>query len=146
MKMFRKKALVTCLVTALILSVMPVSLNSYAKTDQEEDEEGVPEVMEHLQESAEQDGTVTYDEESVIRIQTNEDWRTLAENCTLDTWSQDKVVVLEADLDFSSEGITCIPTYGGIFLGQNHTAQYGNGRLSVYGAWNGCITVPAFCF
>ena len=79
--------------------------------------------MEHLQDAAEQDGALTYDEDQVIWIRGNEDLKELANNCTRDIWSQDKVVILDTDLDFTSEGVTLIPTFGGIFLGQGHTIR-----------------------
>ena len=56
-----------------------------------------------------------------VVIRTVSDLLELAENCTLDTWSQDKLVRLEADLDLSGSGFAAIPTFGGTFIGNNHT-------------------------
>lgn len=124
MKKFKKKALVLCLIAALILPSLRETLSVHAETIQnEEDDNGTDEVLDRLQDASGQDGTLTYDEDQVIWIRTNEDFRQLAENCTLDIWSQDKVVILDADLDFTSEGVTLIPTFGGIFLGQGHTIK-----------------------
>lgn len=123
MKMFKKRTLVVCLIAALILPSLRVTLSAYAETINEGKENGTDEVMEHLQEASEQDGTLSYDEDQVIWIRSNADMKELARNCTLDIWSQDKVVILDADLDFSNEGIDFIPTFGGIFLGQGHTIK-----------------------
>lgn len=123
MKKFKKRTLVVCLIAALILPSLRVTLSAHAETINEDNENGTDEVMEHLQDASQQDGTLTYDEDQVIWIRSNEDLKELAKNCTLDVWSQDKVVILDADLDFTSEGITLIPTFGGIFLGQGHTIK-----------------------
>lgn len=45
----------------------------------------------------------------------------LAKSCTLDTWSQGKTVRLNADLDLTGLDFAPIPTFGGTFLGNNHT-------------------------
>ncbi len=107
MKKFKKRTLVVCLIAALILPSLRVTLSARAEAVNEDNDNGTDEVMEHLQDAQEQDGTL----------------KELAKNCTLDTWSRDKVVILDADLDFTSEGITLIPTFGGIFLGQGHTIK-----------------------
>lgn len=123
MKKFKKRTLVVCLITALILPSLQISLSAHAETINEDNEIGTDDVMEHLQDAAEQDGALTYDEDQVIWIRGNEDLKELANNCTLDIWSQDKVVILDTDLDFTSEGVTLIPTFAGIFLGQGHTIR-----------------------
>ena len=123
MKKFKKRTLVVCLITALILPSLQISLSAHAETINEDNENKTDDVMEHLQDAAEQDGTLTYDEDQVIWIRGNEDLKELANNCTRDIWSQDKVVILDTDLDFTSEGVTLIPTFGGIFLGQGHTIR-----------------------
>ena len=56
-----------------------------------------------------------------IHISSAADWRRLAQNCRLDTWSQGRTVVLDCDLDLTEED--CIPTFGGIFDGQCHTIR-----------------------
>ena len=118
MRKFKKRTLVVCLIAALLFPSLQVTLSAHAETIAKDNDHGTDEVMEHLQEAVRQDETLTYDEDQVIWIHSNEDLKELAENCTLDIWSQDKVVILDADLDFTSEGITLIPTFGGIFLGQ----------------------------
>ena len=59
--------------------------------------------------------------ENAIRISSVKDLEELSENCILNSWSQDKIVILEKDLDLSGTDFTPIPSFGGIFLGQGHT-------------------------
>ena len=70
---------------------------------------------------------------SVIRLRTKEDWERFSQSCRLDTWSQDKTVILEADLDLS--GCQPVPTFGGSFDGGGHTLR--NFRLSGEGDHQG---------
>lgn len=58
-----------------------------------------------------------------VTIETAEDFLLFAQNCTLDTWSQNKQVTLEADINLSSTDFVCIPTFGGEFDGNGHTIQ-----------------------
>ncbi len=58
-------------------------------------------------------------EETVIHIRNLDEWNQFAENCTLDTWSQDKQVILETDLHLTDT--TIIPTFGGTFDGNGFT-------------------------
>lgn len=59
--------------------------------------------------------------ESTITIKTAEDLAELSRNCTLDTWSQGKTVILENDLDLHGVDFTPIPTFSGSFQGNGHT-------------------------
>lgn len=63
--------------------------------------------------------TLAAEDPNVIHISTKEDWRQLVKDCRLDTWSQNKVVFLDNDLDLSGE--SSIPTFGGVFDGGGHT-------------------------
>ena len=58
---------------------------------------------------------------AVIEINTEEDLRTLAENCVLDSWSRDKKVVLQNDIVLSMASEFSIPVFAGIFDGDGHT-------------------------
>lgn len=60
-------------------------------------------------------------ESNTIHIQSREDWDALVQSCRLDTWSQNKTVVLDQDLDLS--GAQSIPTFGGVFDGGGHTIR-----------------------
>lgn len=57
----------------------------------------------------------------VIRIRTAEDLMELAEECSLDTWSDGKKVVLENDLSLSGVSFNSIPIFNGEFDGGGHT-------------------------
>lgn len=64
-----------------------------------------------------------YAEEDVITISDKSSLLRLAEKCTLDTWSVGKTVNLTADIDFSGEEFTPIPTFSGTFNGNGHTVS-----------------------
>lgn len=57
----------------------------------------------------------------VIYIHTADELVRLARLCTLDSWSRDKTILLEQDIDLSAIEFTGIPTFGGTFDGQGHT-------------------------
>ena len=59
-------------------------------------------------------------DENTVTISTVADLQAFSKNCSLDTWSQGKVVVLTADLDLDGKEFTPIPTFGGTFEGQGH--------------------------
>lgn len=62
-------------------------------------------------------------EMEVISISTEDDLIALAASCTLDAWSWEKHVVLEADLDLTGLDFSPIATFGGVFDGQGHTIR-----------------------
>ena len=53
-------------------------------------------------------------------IRTVEDFLIFSQQCRLDTFSQERVVSLECDLDLTGTSFEGIPTFGGVFLGNNH--------------------------
>lgn len=54
-------------------------------------------------------------------VRTVQDLLDLAGLCRLDSWSRDRTVLLEADLDLSDSGFTGIPVFAGTFDGGGHT-------------------------
>ncbi|MCD8039688.1 MAG: hypothetical protein LUE96_11490 [Lachnospiraceae bacterium] len=57
-----------------------------------------------------------------IDIYTAEDLIALADNCYVDSWSENKSVTLKADIDLSGvDDFYAIPVFGGIFDGNGHT-------------------------
>ena len=68
----------------------------------------------------------------VISIRSAEDLISLGKNCSLDQWSQGKIVRLEADIDLTNHNFSSIPTFGGTFDGQGHTIS----GLSITGSGN----------
>lgn len=55
-----------------------------------------------------------------IQISSAQDLIKLAENCTLDTWSKEKVVKLVKDIDISEIDFKGIPIFGGTFEGNGY--------------------------
>ena len=60
-------------------------------------------------------------EEETIKIKSVEDLLEFAENCRLDSWSQDKNVVLQADIYMEDIAFQPIATFGGTFDGKGHS-------------------------
>ena len=58
-----------------------------------------------------------------IEIRTPEDLLELSRNCTLDTWSSNKAVVLKSDLDLTDASFSPIPLFAGTFNGGGHTIR-----------------------
>ena len=44
----------------------------------------------------------------------------LADSCRLDSWSENRTVVLDTDLEVTGSGFTGIPSFSGVFEGQGH--------------------------
>jgi len=61
------------------------------------------------------------EDDGVIHIRTVEDLLALAKDCSLDTWSDGKKVVLDSDLSLSGSAFDSIPSFNGSFDGQGHT-------------------------
>ncbi len=59
-------------------------------------------------------------DESVIVIESKEDFIEFAKKCTFDKWSYGKTVSLECDLSFDGEEIMPIPSFSGHFNGNGH--------------------------
>ena len=60
-------------------------------------------------------------QEEIIKIKTIEELLEFAENCTVDSWSQDKSVVLQADIYMEDVAFQPIATFGGTFDGKGHS-------------------------
>lgn len=58
---------------------------------------------------------------STIYLESLSDFLNFAQQCTLDTWSQGKTVVLTCDLNLAGSGFTPIATFGGTFDGGGYT-------------------------
>ena len=63
----------------------------------------------------------TEEDENVIHIRTVEDLLRLAMDCSLDSWSDGKKVILENDLSLSAAGFSSIPIFNGEFDGCGHS-------------------------
>lgn len=59
--------------------------------------------------------------QETVSLRTVEDVARLAVDCRLDSWSQNRTVVLENDIDLTGSGFAGIPIFSGTFEGQGHT-------------------------
>ena len=59
-------------------------------------------------------------QKQTIHIASAQDLVSLAENCRLDSWSKDKLVILDKDIDLTGVDFEGIPTFGGEFQGGSH--------------------------
>ena len=59
-------------------------------------------------------------QKDTVYLSSADDLIQLAKNCRLDSWSQNRTVVLETDIDLSSVDFNGIPSFGGTWEGQNH--------------------------
>ena len=97
----KRKLLCLLLAIGMILSCI---LPAWA-TEQEETEETTPVILE------------------TVEINSVEDFLTFAQNCTLDSWSQDKIFILNTDVSLAGKDFLPIATFGGIFEGNGHTVS-----------------------
>lgn len=58
---------------------------------------------------------------SNITISSVDDFMNFASKCSLDTWSENKTVILKNDLDLSNINFQCIPIFSGTFDGAGHS-------------------------
>ena len=74
-------------------------------------------------------------DENILEIGTVKDLEILRKNCTLDSWSSGKTVILTEDIDLTGSGFEPIPYFSGIFDGQGHsvTGMTDQGDGSVIG-------------
>lgn len=120
------KALSFGLAFVLVCSLLPVEVlraqeNKISKTDtgqnteqtenvgpSEKNEDGIQETEEKR-------------EMETIEIRTAEDFLQFADQCHIDSWSENKHVVLKEDIDLSSVRTPMIPVFAGVFDGRGHT-------------------------
>ena len=57
----------------------------------------------------------------ILHIKTREDWESFVNHCRLDAWSEGITVSLDEDINIS--GCKPVPTFGGTFIGNNHTLK-----------------------
>ena len=60
-------------------------------------------------------------EKETFHIGTIDDLLQLADSCRLDSWSKNRTVYLDADLELTGSGFAGIPSFSGVFEGQGHT-------------------------
>lgn len=74
-------------------------------------------------------------ESDTFTVSSEADLLELARLCALDTWSQGRTVLLNADIDLAGAEFSPIPTFGGTFNGQGHTVS--NLRITADGSTQG---------
>lgn len=126
---------------AALLGVMP-AMNVWA--EEEEEELSVEEEVISVEDANE---TIdSYNDEETeweeIYIEDLEDLKKFSRNCWLDTWSQNKKVYLQEDINLSGAEFVSIPTFGGYFDGQGHTISGLTIRDSVSYTGLFCYTQP----
>lgn len=74
---------------------------------------------------AEESGTQETGEQETVRevveINSTDDFLRFADNCYIDAWSSDKLILLNADIDLTGADFDSVPVFAGIFDGQDHT-------------------------
>ena len=117
-----KNKIISCLLVLFILSlslmtqlVVPAYADPKAgeETASADDSKDQADETEAQELKAEEDGTVV--------ISTTEEFQEVAQACSLDTWSQGKTIVLDADISLENTEYLPIPTFGGTFDGKGYT-------------------------
>lgn len=123
--MYKKRVISLCL--AGVLALMPV-MNVMAEENAETKESLEEDIKEEQEVITVEDANETIDsyldeayEWEEVYIDSVEDLQEFAKDCWLDTWSQNKKVYLQEDLDLTGSEFVSIPTFGGYFDGQGHT-------------------------
>lgn len=65
----------------------------------------------------------TEEEEHIYSVSTREEFFAFAENCRMDSFSQDLIVSLDADLNLAGAEFSGVPIFCGTFLGNGHTIR-----------------------
>lgn len=66
------------------------------------------------------EATISEEDRILIEISTQEELEALAKSCMVDSWSEDKLIRLEADIVLQGDTELVIPSFGGIFDGNGH--------------------------
>ena len=69
---------------------------------------------------AEGESSADTTEKETYHIGTVDELLQLADYCRLDSWSENRTVMLDADLELTGSGFSSIPSFSGVFLGQGH--------------------------
>ena len=124
-KIWKIHSLILALLMAAVMGAQcPVSVAAAEVTGTEKAAETAgADTASEAAKAADSDVTVdaTITDEDTIKIKDAEDLLEFAENCTLDSWSQGKTVVLQADIYLDDVDFAPIPTFGGTFDGKGHS-------------------------
>lgn len=108
--MKRLKFLSLGLAAALVCSSIPLPTVTAAKSENAAAEENAA------------DETLYTD----IQINSADDFIAFANNCSINSWSSDKIVTLNCDLDLTNADFNMVPIFAGIFDGKDHTISFNN--------------------
>lgn len=109
----KRKLAAIFMTLALLLSAFPFTAFAEEATQETQ-------ATEETTEETQPEETRPIEIKETISIYTPEDLVALGKNCSLDTWSLDKKVVLEKDISLSQVDFEPIATFGGIFEGNGH--------------------------
>ena len=117
-------------ICAILLALLVISANSSISAAAPDELSGIStgtqtdaqEDVENVDADIEDEVAATIPEQlEEIRIASADDLIAFAKNCSLDTWSVNKKVILTEDISLLGKDFDGIPTFGGIFDGQDHT-------------------------
>ena len=105
------------LAAALLLPLCPAVFAEESETGLEAETES--EAANETETSAEMETEAR----ETIHIETVDDLLALSKSCTLDTWSQDKIVELEGNLSLEGTDFSPIPSFSGTFHGNGYSIR-----------------------
>ena len=113
----KKSILALLLAAALLLPLYPAVFAEESETGLEAETEA--EAANETETSAEMETEAR----ETIHIETVDDLLALSKSCTLDTWSQDKIVELEGNLSLEGTDFSPIPSFSGTFHGNGYSIR-----------------------
>lgn len=116
-KKYFSKAVSFGMVLTLVCSSLPVQNIYAAQTNGGQTSAEEPDVKQEDTEQEEDEAVET----EYIEINTVGELLEFAEQCYIDSWSANKHVTLNADLDLSGTDFPMIPVFAGVFDGNGHT-------------------------
>ncbi len=73
-----------------------------------------------------EESTIDESQYTDIQIYNMDDFIAFVDNCSINSWSADKIITLNCDLDLTRVDFNMIPIFAGIFDGGNHTISFNN--------------------
>ncbi len=127
--MMKYKRISSVLISAALAASMvlpaacPQAVMAVQVSDDDEEAESA-EVIENVDSDAaglSREETVAEEQLQVIHIGTPEELADIAKKAHLDSWSRDKMIILDQDIVLMSAQTDTIATFGGVFDGKGHT-------------------------
>ena len=106
---------------AMMISTLPIMQVSAAPNENTADEDTENTAMEGDETAMEGDEASDVVETETVYIDSTEAFLAFADKCHLDSWSGNKIVYLEQDIDLSGASFETIPVFAGVFDGGGHT-------------------------